>query len=229
MKKPAETPGTEHPDYCSAGQVLAMLTTYGQKYGSGEYHLTKSRISEVQADWERISRIHDSKLLAPFEKSLIQAIQKPLAGARASFGLGYYAGAVAQFGYVAEMLTILLYKINRPELKTRGIEALKDSDAFEKERQGRRVNLLEDENVISAAIASALRTIGGLRNRHLHYFAPITCSPVADAEKMYTEIQVVLREVFKYEIVNDLVEMDPKIERFLESTSFIPGNKRGGR
>lgn len=219
-KKRNGAPDDEGPS--TPAQVLAMLSAYGQSRESGKYFLSRNDTAEIEREWYEISKLHDPSILSPHERTLEKTVQKPIGGARASFALGYEVGALAQFGYAAEMLTLLLYKMHRPALRNTGEPALRDSEAFEEARQSRRIDLLEGAKVVAPDVARALREIGGLRSRHLHFFAPITANPRADALAAYRHLQVVMREIFKHVDVVGRVEMNEPLARFLrEHTRFM--------
>lgn len=219
-KTSAAPPEDELPS--TPAQVLAMLSAYGQSMESGTYFLSRKDAAEIEREWYEIAKLHDRAVLAPRERTLERAIQKPIGGARASFALGYYVGALAQLGYAAEMLTLLLYKMHRPALRATGEKALASSEAFEEARQGDRIRSLESAKVVSDDSIRALRDISGLRKRHLHFFAPFTADPRSDALVAYRHLQIVMREIFAHGDVNGQIEMNEPLARFLrEHTRFM--------
>ena len=226
--KKASGPTGDDGTPSSPAQVLAMLSAYGQGKDTGEYFLSQNKVPEIEREWYEIAKVHDPAVLAPRERTLAKAIQKPIGGARACFALGYYVGALAQFGYVAEMLTLLLYKMHRPTLRATGNPKLDSSDAFEHEFQKDRIDLLESANVISDDSVQALKEISGLRKRHLHFFVPYTANSRSDALAAYRHLQIVMREIFAHKEVDGLVEINAPLERFLlEYTRFAEPQRHG--
>lgn len=113
--------------------------------------------------------------VAPADQRILEKLIWPLRNAKSSFMVGNILATIALSGMVAEMVAILLWKINDAQINgrimTKQDEKLLFGGDFEKLGQEKRTSILRAYGIIDAKTKSDFDNIRSARNRYLHLWS----------------------------------------------------------
>lgn len=100
----------------------------------------------------------------------------PLKNAKVAFMTGNYLGTIALCGLISEMISMLLFELNEPELDPASVRAafaaIKAQRSFERLYQSQRLRVLKALKLVTPRQVKWFATVAEIRRRNLHFFRP---------------------------------------------------------
>jgi len=179
---------------------------------------------EIQDLIERYKDINQEnpKLFAfPVAEKLMERFIWPLKNAKASFVFGNFMATIALSGIVAEMISTLIYKINKIKINGKTITPTTEKLLFGKEAEElthfRRLEILKAFNFIDSDLFSKFDLVRKSRNRYFHSFSLEMKDLRNDAKTTYLTTVYILTKVIGLEIKDGKLILDERFLKFIEN------------
>jgi len=159
--------------------------------------------------------------IVPHSDKIEEKLLKPLQSAKRNYCLGDYISTIAVCGIFAEMLAILVWKMN--ELNVSGRRLLEKEEeklfgrSFENLGQDQRINILSVLNLIDAGQKEKFDQIRRVRRQYLHFWS----SAIKDQRRHSLEVLKhsfhLLREITDIGLADaGTVKVNPKLVKMIE-------------
>lgn len=159
---PPAIPGEENLSYAD---IVDALCTPG----------LLSDIESIRKRYHKISSASATIPLAPSLKEFLHRLIWPLRHAKMGFMTGNYLGCIALCGFVAEMLSLLIYDFSKITLGkdeiTQKEETMLFGSKFEKLGKDRRVKVLLGLKIINNETTDLFDQLRQIRRRYLHFYS----------------------------------------------------------
>lgn len=162
----------------------------------------------------------------PLEDDIFVKLIWPLKHAIGSYMVGNYLGAIALCGLVAEMATILLFKISPIMINNRILTEEDEREIFgrkfERLSQSRRIEILHGYNIIHEDQAKALKLITDKRNPYLHRFDQDHTFLAREAKEAFNATVSFLVNVIGQGIDSQgRILLNPKLQKYLADAGLV--------
>lgn len=160
--------------------------------------------------------------IVPHTKEIFERLLKPLRSAKKCYCLGDYAATIALCGTVAEMLAILLWKINDVRLKGKPITEQDETgifgSTFENLNQDRRLKILKTFGCIAAPQFTSFDIIRKSRRPYLHLWTTNLKNEQADALDVFKKSFQLFKEITGIGLANaGTVKVNPLLMKLFEN------------
>lgn len=179
-----------------------------------------------------IARYHEIKqgaerlFAVPLEENILLKLIWPLKHAICSYMVGNYLGTISLCGLVAEMASILLFKISPIFINNRRFNEEDQKKifgrTFERLSQGRRIEILHGYNIIHEDQAKALKLITDKRNPYLHRFDQDHTLLAGEAKEAFNATVSFIVDVIGQGVDSQgRILLSPKLLKYLEDAGLL--------
>jgi len=163
--------------------------------------------------------------VAPYTKKISERLLKPLRGAKKNYCLGDYSATIALCGTVAEMLTILLWKINEFRVMGSQIDVNGEKKLFgrelEKLGQCRRLEVLETLGFITRSQFQDFDNIRKSRRPYLHLWNADLNNEKQDSLDTFKTAFRLFKDITGIGLADaGTVKVDPKMLKLLQDAEY---------
>ena len=160
--------------------------------------------------------------IVPHTKEIFERITKPLRSAKKCYCLGDYAATIALCGTVAEMLAILVWKIN--DVRLRGNQITEQDEiglfgsSFENLNQDKRLRVLKTFGHITDAQLVSFEKIRKSRKPYLHLWTTNLENEQADALDVFKKSFQLFKEITGIGLADaETVKVNPLLLKLFEN------------
>ncbi len=186
---------------------------------------SKIDLASLHERYNKITRECNQLVYAPVENTILDKIVWPLRQAKANFVLANFMGTISLCGYVAEMMSVLIYDMANVQLNGNTItekqERLLFGSKFERLGQDKRINLLLVINLIDEEVKSKLDDIKGIRKQYLHFLSKSDSNSEDDAIKIFKNTVDVLIYIIGQEIEGKKLKLNENMYRYLKRKELL--------
>jgi hypothetical protein len=186
---------------------------------------SKRDLTSLHERYNKITSACNQLLYAPVENTILDKIVWPLRQAKANFVLANFIGTISLCGYVAEMMSILIYDMTNIQLNgstiTEEQEKLLFGSKFEKLGQDKRIKVLLVTNLIDQKVKSDLDNIKRIRKKYLHYLSESDSNLEDDSIKIFKSTVDVLIYIIGQEIEEEKFKLNESMFRYLKSKELL--------
>ena len=180
---------------------------------------TTSDIKGLVERYRKISAKEEKLRVVPAEPGILEKLVWPLRNAKASYVLGNNLAVVALCGVVAEMVSVLLLRLAKTELKGKALEE-PDGATFEEcvetLRQADREKILGSHGIVSEEVIQMFRTIRTRRRGYLHRWSQDHACLAKDAEECYGAATGLVVVAIGQDFSDGKFMLNPKLAEFLQ-------------
>lgn len=210
---------------------------------SGEGELSSEQIlrhlcsinlkSDPRSFLERYSEIRQLNTRAlfatPVSPEILNQFVFPLRDAFCAYLLGSYISAIANCGYVAEMIAVLKHRIANRTVNgapsSKAVEKKFYGKPFENLGQERRVEVLNAWGILPEKSKVAFAEIRRIRRKYLHFGDDPENDVRADAVLCLKHAEFLLIWLMGLTIVNGSLAFGPDFREYLKAESLISGTE----
>ena len=186
---------------------------------------TPNDAKSLKERYKTISAAGEGLFFAPTERGILEKVVWPLRNAMASYVLGNNLGVVALCGVVAEMVALLWWQLEKPELNGKALTENDETDlfgsSFEKLGQYRRVNILRGYSIVSKDVWEMFEKIRVKRNKYLHRWSEDHVSLSKDAEDCFRAATGLVIAVTGLDFLEGTILLNPKLLEHLEEEGIF--------
>jgi len=163
--------------------------------------------------------------ITPYTKKLSERLLRPLHSGKKNYCLGDYAATIALCGTAAEMLAILIWKINEVRVAGSQINANGEKNLFgrefEKLDQYRRLEILEVLGFITTNQLSDFNKLRSLRKPYLHLWDADLSNEKQDSFNALKTIFQLFKDITGVGLADaGTVKVNPKMLKFLQDAEY---------
>lgn len=211
-----ELSAVDRTDSISAASILSFLCPPG----------TPDDCKSFVERYKRIDIEPRTLRLTPAEPKILEKLVWPLRQAKASYVIGNNLSVVALCGMVAEMVAVLLWKLDETQLNGR---ILTETDEralwgrkFERLAQDRRVEILKAYGIITLDVVKEFDVIRLTRNQYLHRWSNDHDRLPEDAETCFRAAgELVVQAIGLKVLKGGTIDVSSKLVKYLEREDAV--------
>ncbi len=153
--------------------------------------------------------------IAPTSEEIVNRLLIPLREAKRSYCLAEYLSTIALCGMIAEMLAILVWKINNVIINEEEVDEHKEEKlfgrTFDKLGQQRRLEVLMAFKFINEGQYTKFQTIKNIRNKYLHSWEVPSEEEQGNAIATLKESFILFKEIAEIRVTEGVITLNPSL------------------
>ena len=173
--------------------------------------------------YDRVSAPEDYIPFMPYESEIVANIIMPLISAKRMFCIGEFIASIGLCGIVSEMLAVLIWELNKDNVKIKGIEISSKNETvlfgkdMQSQGQKKRIQILRELGFVDQVVFDYFDQVREERNRFLHLWdITIKINEEEKAEESLKNIILLAQKVFDIKTENGKPYFNQAITDYLQ-------------